>query len=60
MLYLMKRLKSQMQGGSREITKVAQTFSEIGGCALSCDYLVMVAVVYQGGRNRCVGHVTTM
>lgn len=29
MLYLMKRLKSQMQGGSREITKVAQTFSEI-------------------------------
>ncbi len=30
MLYLVKRLKSQMQGGSREITKVAQTFSEIG------------------------------
>ena len=30
MLYLLKRLKSQMQGGKREITKVAQTFSEIG------------------------------
>ena len=30
MLYLLKRLKSQMQGGTREITKVAQTFSEIG------------------------------
>ncbi len=30
MLYLLKRLKSQMQGGNREITKVAQTFSEIG------------------------------
>jgi len=29
MLYLLKRLKSQMQGGTREITKVAQTFSEI-------------------------------
>ena len=30
MLYLLKRLKSQMQGGTREITKVAQTFAEIG------------------------------
>ena len=30
MLYLMKRLRTQMQGGTREITKVAQTFSEIG------------------------------
>ena len=30
MLYLLKRLKSQMQGGTREISKVAQTFSEIG------------------------------
>ena len=30
MLYLIKRLKAQMQGGTREITKVAQTFSEIG------------------------------
>ena len=30
MLYLLKRVKSQMQGGNREITKVAQTFSEIG------------------------------
>ena len=32
MLYLLKRLKSQLQGGTREITKVAQTFSEIGQC----------------------------
>ena len=34
MLFLIKRLKSQMQGGIREITKVAQTFNEIGwfGC----------------------------
>ena len=31
-LFLMKRLKSQMQGGMREITKVAQTFNEIGVC----------------------------
>ena len=30
MLYLLKRLKTQLQGGTREITKVAQTFSEIG------------------------------
>ena len=30
MLYLLKRLKSQLQGGTREITKVAQTFNEIG------------------------------
>ena len=30
MLYLVKRLRSQVQGGAREITKVAQTFSEIG------------------------------
>ena len=37
MLYLLKRLKSQMQGGTREITKVAQTFSEIG------QYDVMLA-----------------
>ncbi|KAL5497180.1 hypothetical protein EMCRGX_G013605 [Ephydatia muelleri] len=29
MLFLIKRLKSQMQGGIREITKVAQTFNEI-------------------------------
>ena len=29
-LYLVKRLKSQVQGGVKEITKVAQTFSEIG------------------------------
>ncbi len=49
MLYLLKRLKSQMQGGSREITKVAQTFSEIGvfGCFLlslwSCQLLLVPA-----------------
>jgi hypothetical protein len=30
MLYLVKRLKSLLQGGNREIAKVAQTFSEIG------------------------------
>lgn len=37
MLYLLKRLKSQMQGGTREITKVAQTFSEIGNyCIYTC------------------------
>ena len=30
MLYLMKRIKAQMQGGVKEITKVAQTFNEIG------------------------------
>lgn len=30
MLYLMKRIKTQMQGGVKEITKVAQTFNEIG------------------------------
>ena len=30
MLYLVKRLRSQVQGGSREITKVAQTINEIG------------------------------
>jgi hypothetical protein len=29
MLYLVKRLKSLLQGGNREIAKVAQTFSEI-------------------------------
>ena len=33
MLYLLKRLKALMQSGTREITKVAQTFSEIGVCA---------------------------
>ena len=43
MLYLLKRLKSQMQGGTREITKVAQTFSEIGivhvhACTCTCMY----------------------
>ena len=32
MLYLLKRLKALMQAGTREITKVAQTFSEIGAC----------------------------
>ena len=32
MLYLLKRLKALMQSGTREITKVAQTFSEIGVC----------------------------
>lgn len=36
MLYLVKRLKTQMQGGSREITKVAQTFSEIGRVFSPC------------------------
>ena len=35
MLFLIKRLKSQMQGGIREITKVAQTFNEIGWFGLS-------------------------
>lgn len=30
MLFLLKRLKSQMQGGNKEITKMAQTFSELG------------------------------
>ena len=36
MLFLMKRLKSQMQGGLREITKVAQTFNEIGWYKFVC------------------------
>ena len=30
MLYLMKRVRAQMQAGVKEIAKVAQTFSEIG------------------------------
>ena len=30
MLFLLKRLKTQMQGGNKEITKMAQTFSELG------------------------------
>ena len=30
MLFLLKRLKSQMQGGNKEITKMAHTFSELG------------------------------
>jgi hypothetical protein len=30
MLYLIKRVKTQMQGGLKEISKVAQTFNEIG------------------------------
>ncbi len=32
MLFLLKRLKTQMQGGNKEITKMAQTFSELGVC----------------------------
>ena len=36
MLFLMKRLKSQMQGGLREIAKVAQTFNEIGWYKFVC------------------------
>ena len=39
MLYLLKRLKSQMQGGTREITKVAQTFSEIGNDVMMMSLL---------------------
>jgi len=43
MLYLLKRLKSQMQGGTREITKVAQTFSEIGNAHL---YMMPADIVH--------------
>ncbi len=39
MLYLIKRLRSQMQGGTREITKVAQTFSEIGESKIQFQHL---------------------
>ena len=30
MLYLTKRLQGQLQGGAREITKAAQSLSELG------------------------------
>jgi len=32
MMYLSKRLHSQLQGGSREITKAAQSLNELGLC----------------------------
>ena len=49
-LFLMKRLKSQMQGGMREITKVAQTFNEIGVCTYttctSPSQLLHISTIY--------------
>ena len=33
-VYLSKRLHTQLQGGAREITKAAQSLNELGGCAM--------------------------
>jgi len=33
-MYLSKRLHSQLQGGTREITKAAQSLNELGWCSL--------------------------
>ncbi|CAI8014359.1 Conserved oligomeric Golgi complex subunit 5 [Geodia barretti] len=48
MLYLLKRLKSQLQGGTREITKVAQTFSEIDQLSGSGDLSGVVILEEEG------------
>ena len=46
MLFLMKRLKSQMQGGLREIAKVAQTFNEIGWYKFVCILTLHVSYLH--------------
>jgi len=66
MLFLLKRLKTQMQGGNKELTKMAQTFSELGEWRfLSCgeDSKVLYVLVgfrregwVQRGRLGLVGH----
>ena len=45
MLYLLKRLKALMQSGTREITKVAQTFSEIGVGMFVCVFVCVCVCV---------------
>ena len=42
MMYLVKRLRSQLQGGTREITKVAQTFSEIGTIIFTLIFMMII------------------
>ena len=48
MLYLTKRLQGQLQGGAREITKAAQSLSELGKEVEKkwSDYAVLINEVY--------------
>lgn len=48
MLYLTKRLQGQLQGGAREITKAAQSLSELGKEVEKKwnDYAVLINEVY--------------
>ena len=48
MLYLTKRLQGQLQGGAREITKAAQSLSELGKELEKkwSDYAVLINEVY--------------
>ena len=48
MLYLTKRLQGQLQGGAREITKAAQSLSELSKeVEKKCnDYTVLINEVY--------------
>lgn len=46
MLYLIKRAKTLMQGGIKEITKVAQTFSEIGCSLYKCIGVFIICCIY--------------
>ena len=47
-LYLTKRLQGQLQGGAREITKAAQSLSELGKEVEKkwSDYAVLINEVY--------------
>ena len=46
MMYLVKRLRSQLQGGTREITKVAQTFSEIGTTIFTLIFMMIINSIF--------------
>ena len=50
MLFLLKRLKTQMQGGNKELTKMAQTFAELGGW--SCWWEVYKKIYIYGSASR--------
>lgn len=45
-LYLSKRLQGQLQGGSREITKAAQSLSELGRNTFLFIYLSFKTLYY--------------
>ncbi|MFT7799235.1 conserved oligomeric Golgi complex subunit 5 [Arapaima gigas] len=52
-LYLSKRLQGQLQGGSREITKAAQSLNELGDCSHHLGRCVHV-LVCSTHSMRCV------